>query len=194
MNPSWLPNSPPNGAGSKGFARHESEEAEIPLEDGRGARQPFGRERGGEHAVPRRVGEGATLPFAQLAAARLPQRDVADPCQADGVREAARIEFHQLARGDGRGDRAVSDVVDPVLAETRRVAEAALDLVGEDGGRDEIATARAGGFANRQHGREVVARMGRFLAQVGVVEVQVTNEKSVDERGPFDTRSTAAEE
>ena len=35
-------------------------------------------------------------PFAHLAAARLPQRDVADPCQADGVRGRLASSFISL--------------------------------------------------------------------------------------------------
>ncbi|MFO0826226.1 MAG: hypothetical protein U0792_24425 [Gemmataceae bacterium] len=110
------------------------------------------------------------------------------------MRQLRDIELHQLPGGDGRRNRAIGNVINAVFAKAGGVAEAALNLVGEHGRRDEILAAGPDRFADRQHGREVVTGVCRFFAEVGVVEVQIADEQAVHERGPFDAGTAAAED
>ena len=133
-----------------------------PSKIGRRAGHALGGEQGGEDAVARRVGEGAALPHAQLAGARLPQGHVADAGQSQRVRRPHGVEAEQLAGGGARRTGAVGDVIETVLAQAGRVAQPALDLVGQHGRRDEGRAAGLHHVADRQHGRQVVAGMGRL--------------------------------
>ncbi len=65
----------------------------------------------------------------------------------------------------GRRERTVRDVIPTVLADRGGVAHPALDFVAEDGGRDQVAALGSGDLARREHGGEVVARMGRLERQ-----------------------------
>src|SRR5437868_4851249 len=64
---------------------------------------------------------------------------------------------------------------------------------GEHGGSDQVAAAATCHLADRQHRREVVARMRRFERQVSVIVIEIANQKAVDERRPLDATLAAAE-
>src|SRR5262249_34480667 len=86
------------------------------------------------------------------------------------------------------------DVVPAGLAQAGGVAQPALDLVGQDGGGDEVPAGGAGRLADGQHRGEVVAGVGRLQRQVGVVVVEVADEQAVDEGGPRDAAAAAPEQ
>src|SRR5262249_8473245 len=137
-------------------------------------RHTLSRKSRGEHAVAGRVGKRAALPHTQFTTSRLPQSHIAHARKPDRVRELHHIELHELSGRDRGRNRAVGDGIDTVLAQTGRIAEPALDFVSQNRRGDEIAAARAARFAHREDRREVVARVRGFLAQICVVEVEVT--------------------
>ncbi len=65
------------------------------------------------------------------------------------------------------------------------IAETALHFVGDRRRRDHLFSGRADALAHREHGRKIVARMRRFLREIGVVVIEVANAAAVREGGPI---------
>src|SRR5262245_28682858 len=80
-----------------------------------------------------------------------------------------------------------------MLAKTGGVAQAALDLVGQDGGGDQVAPAASGDLPDGKDGGQVITGMGRRQGQIRIVVVEVTNEQAVDEGGPLGTALATAD-
>ena len=66
----------------------------------------------------------------------------------------------------------------------RRIAEAALHFVGERDRSDQFRPGRAEAFRDRQRGGNIVARMRRFLRQIGIVVIEIANATPIRERSP----------
>ena len=114
---------------------------------------------------PSKIGAGPVSPSAASVAAKTPLRaalanaqpfhmlsspervcrraTLHTPAMPTACVSLRRVELHQLAGRDGRGDRPVGDVIDAVLAEAGGVAEPALDFVGQHGRGDEVLAACA---------------------------------------------------
>jgi hypothetical protein len=161
--------------------RHLREEAHLALEDRRRTRHPLCGEKRRQDAVARGVGEGRSLPHRELAGAGLAHRHVRHGGDALRVDEGGGVEAEQPSRPERRREGAVADVVPSLGADAPGVGQPALDLVGEDRGRDQVAAARARDLRRCQDRGPVVARVGRLLREVGVVEVEVADQDAVHE-------------
>src|SRR5205814_6056047 len=74
-----------------------------------------------------------------------------------------------------RHTRCLSDWSSDVCSsDLGRVAEPALDFVGQRDGDDQLGGGGVPALSHRERGGNVVAGMGRFLGQISVVIVQVT--------------------
>ena len=109
----------------------------------------------------------------------------------DRVRRPDLVECQRLG-GAGRGGVGeLRGVIETACAHGRFVREAALHLVRDRERRQQLAPRSARIFGGGEHGSEVVARVtGLAGGEVGVVEVEVADERAVVERGAV--RSTAA--
>src|SRR5436305_8933842 len=76
-------------------------------------------------------------------------------------------------------------------ANARGVAQAALHLVSERSRGDEFAPAGTEAFRDREGGRDIVARMRRFLRKVSIIVIEVANAAAVRESGPIGRRLVA---
>ncbi len=184
---------PPSGARSKVSRVTSFMKPSSPSKIGAGPVMPSAASWAAQ--TPLRAALAKAQPFHMLnSPARLPQRDVAHTGNPERMSRLRRIESHEFASGRRGRDGPVSDVIDALLAETRGVAETALDLVGQHRGGDEIRPGGVDRVADGEDGREVVARMGRLQRQVRIVEVEIADQETVDERRPFGTAAAAAEE
>ena len=98
------------------------------------------------------------------------------------VRAFVEAERPRDAGGDGVG--ALRGVVKALGAHRRHLGQAVLDLVGDRQRGQQRATVGVRVLGRGEHGREVVAGVTRLTGrQVGVVEVQVADQRAVVERG-----------
>src|SRR5687768_17082069 len=77
-------------------------------------------------------------------------------------------------------------------ANARGVAQAALDLVGQYDGRDDVPPAGTEGFGRGDDGGNVVAWVSRLQREVSVVAVQVPDHAPVREGGQLRQRRLAS--
>ena len=98
------------------------------------------------------------------------------------------VEPHQPRRRQRGRECPVGHMVPPSSPQAGRVAQAALDLVGQRDGDNKVLSAHILGLGHRERGGNVVAGVGRFLGQIGVVEVQVTNQAAVGKSRPIRRR------
>ena len=117
------------------------------------------------------------------------------PAIAIAFAVCALVEAQRLRGAGGGGVRALGRVVEPLRAHGRLVGEPALHLVG-DGERDEQLASRGVGVLRcGEHRSEVVARMAGLAGrEVGVVEVEVADERPVVERGAVGRARAAADQ
>ena len=160
-------------------------EAQVAFEDRAGAGHAFAGEHGGEDALAGGVGEGAAFPVGQLPYSGLAQGGAGDAGDVQGPAGAIEIEAHDAGRGGGGGEAAVGDVVPADLAKAGGVAEAALDLVGDDDRGDELAAVGITRFCDGQCGGNVVAGVCGLLGEIRVVVVQIADQAAVGEGGPI---------
>src|SRR5438034_11819263 len=67
---------------------------------------------------------------------------------------------------------------------TRCITETALHFVGQRDRSDQLRAGRADAFCDGQRGGNIVARMGRFLRQIGIVVIEIANGTAVREYCP----------
>ena len=89
--------------------------------------------------------------------------------------------------GAARGADAVEHPLVPAL-EWHLVGQPAEDLVGQDDRGDDRAAVGAARFGGGEHGGDHVARMAGAPRRVGVVAVEVADERGVGEGGHVDRR------
>ena len=159
------------------------EETRIPFEDGRRAGQAAAREQRRKHRIARGFGVGESLPVGQRLDPGLRHRDVIVDGETDGLRELRRRELHQLAGGERHGRQAEHRRVPAAGRDVEGVDQAAVDLVGEHDRGDELRSARALAFGDREAGGDVIARMARQTPDVGIVQVVVAEGCAVGEGG-----------
>src|SRR5437763_14692663 len=75
-------------------------------------------------------------------------------------------------------------MIPPARANARRIAKAALHFVSERNRSDQFRPGRAEAFRDRQRGGNIVARMRRFLRQIGIVVIKIANGTAVRECCP----------
>ena len=124
----------------------------------------------------------------KLAHPRLPKRRTMNPGDIDRVARPLRIEFHQLRARQCRRKRAISRMVPAARANTRRIAETALHFIRDCRRQNDLLARCADALGRREHSGKIVARMGRFFRQIGVVVIEITNAAAIRERGPIRRR------
>ena len=170
------------------WAADQCLEALFPLEDRRRPGHPLARQQRREHPVARRIGEGAAFPLRQFPDSRLPQSGARHARDADRVSRPFHVEPHQPRRRQRGRECPVGHMVPSSSPQAGRVAQAALDLVGQCDGDNQVLSARILGLGHRERGGNVVAGVGRFPGQIGVVEIQVTNQAAVGKSRPIRRR------
>ena len=166
-----------------GRPAHEREEAPLPFEDRRRARQPLARQHGRENRIARGFGVGDPLPVGQGLRPRLAERDVIVDREINGLLQAVGRKLHQLAGGERDGGQAENRNVPAAGGDigVEGIDQPAIDLVGQGNRGDELCRARALGLRDREAGRDVVARMPGDAADIGVVEVEIADGGAVGE-------------
>ncbi len=184
---------PPRSGRVELAVRHLGKEAHLALEDRRRARHALRGEQRRQHTVAGGVGECRSLPHRELSGAGLTHRHVRHAGDALGVDQGRSVEAEQLSRPERRREGAVADVVPALRADAPGVGQPTLDFVRDDGGRNQVAAGRARRLARGEDRGQVVARMRRFLGEVGVVEVEVAEQDAVYEGRHVGTGAAAVE-
>ena len=105
------------------------------------------------------------------------------------------VEAQRLRRAGGGGVGALGRVVEALRAYGCFVGEPALHLVGDRERGQQLAAGGVRVLGGRQHRREVVARVAGLAGrEVGVVEVEVADERPVVEGGSVGCRRAAADQ
>ena len=163
--------------------RHQLHEALLALKDRGWPAHALLGEDGGEHAVPCGIRKGAGLPHGEGSHSRLPQRHVGHAGEIDRLDRLGLRQLQHLGRGQRGRKGTVRHMVPPARPERRSVAQPALDLVGEGDGLNGLLAGSMGRLCNGQDRRDIVRRMRGLLRQVGVVKVQVADQRPVGEGG-----------
>ena len=101
------------------------------------------------------------------------------------VRRVLRIEAKRTRYARCHGVRALGRVIKPASAHRCLVGEAALHLVSDCQSRQVLPAGHIGVLGRGQHGCQVVAGMTRLAGgEIGVVEVQVSDQRTVPQRRP----------
>ncbi len=169
-------------------------EAHLTLEQWRRASHSQGGELGGKDAVAGGEGECAALPHREFSSAGESQSRAGRAGDSQRMESLLTIKPSQPGRGQGCRDRAVGRVVPTTATNAGRVAEPALDLVGDGGGRDPLGAGGLGRFSSGHHGGPVVTRVRRFEREVRIVAIEVADMHAVGERGPVRHGLTVADQ
>ncbi len=153
-----------------------------PSKTGRRARHAAARQHGGKDRIAPRFGVGKTLPVGIRLRPRLPHRNMVVEGEIDGLREPVDRQPHQLAGRQRDGRQAEHRRVPAAARHVEGVDQPAVDLVGERDRDDEVRRARALGLGDAQACRDIVARMTRKAAHIGVVQVVVAEGGPIGER------------
>ncbi|MEI9806098.1 MAG: hypothetical protein WDN48_19235 [Pseudolabrys sp.] len=116
-----------------------------------------------------------------MADARLIKRDIGRDREIDRFRDLLRRQLEHARRGCHARHGADGDVVEAHRLDVERVADAAEHFISDDGGDDERLAVGMHHLAGGDDGRDIVARMAGFLADVTVVEVEVTDHALIGE-------------
>ena len=170
-------------------------EALVPFEHLRRAADPTRGEEDSLDGAEGGEGVGEPLPLRQLAGAGHAQRVQRRAGDRDRVRRLRLAEAKRLGRAGRGGVGALGRVVEPLRPHRRLVGEPALHLVGDRECGQQFPAGGVRVLGRREHGREIVARMaGLAGGEVGVVEVEVADERPVVERGTVGGRPAAADQ
>ena len=103
----------------------------------------------------------------------------------DGLEGDLGVEAeHRADSGCGRGAE-VGDVVDLVLVQAHALDQVDLDLVAGGHTVDEVLAADALVLGDREDRRDVVAGVGVFGGEEGVMEVEFADRDAIGPGGPF---------
>jgi hypothetical protein len=117
------------------------------------------------------------------------------PAIATAFAGCGLIEAQRLRRAGRDGVGALRRVVEALGAHGCLVAQAALHLIGDGEGDEQLTTGGVSIFGCGEHGGKVVARLaGLGSGEVGVVEVEVADERPVVEGGPVRRSLTAPDQ
>ena len=141
------------------------------------------------------VGIGQPLPVGQVARPGDPEGVEGRPAEGDSVGGAGRVKSQTAGHAGGHGVGALSGVVEPLRSHRRFVADATLYVVRHRQRCKEVLPTPAGVLAGGHHWAQIVAGMATLvLGEVEVVEVQVSDQGTVVERGAVRRGASAADE
>ena len=174
-----------HGVGGIGAVQHPGDDAVLALVDRHGGGlAAHGPVRGLDgHLAGKRRGVG--LPGGDLALAGLPGGGGGVQGLADGLEDGLDIESQQRADAGGGGGAEVRNVVNLVLVQADGLDQVDLDLVAGGDAADQVLAAGAHVLGHGEDRRDVVARVGVFRRQEGVVVVELTNSDAVGPGSPL---------
>jgi hypothetical protein len=152
-------------------------------------------QKGGMCAPEGSVGISQAFPVGQRAGARDPQGVESGATERQGVGRVELVEAEGFGDARRHGIGALRGVIKAFGSHRRDLTEAALHLVGHRQGGWQFPSTASGVLSRGQDSTEVIAGVAGFIwGQIAVVEVQVTHQGAIVERGAVGGRAATPDQ